>query len=142
MLTLHFARLLRRTMTDAERRLWKLLRAKQLGGYKFRRQAPIGKYIVDFVCFKEKLIIELDGGQHADQQQQDEARTRWLQSQGYRVIRFWNTEALASPEGVYQLVQEALTSHIVPLDPPPQSSPTRGEEQTSNSTLSNSEGRL
>jgi len=122
-------------MTDAERRLWRVLRGKQLAGYKFRRQAPIGKYIVDFVCFEKKLIVELDGGQHASQEQQDEIRTRWLQSQGYRVIRFWNNEALACTDGIFQLIQEALESDVVPPDPPPQSSPTRGEEQTSNSTL-------
>jgi very-short-patch-repair endonuclease len=77
------ARQLRRKATDAERLLWKHLRMRQLGAYKFRRQQPIGPYIVDFICFEQNLIIELDGGQHADQVQYDEARSVWLKERGY-----------------------------------------------------------
>jgi very-short-patch-repair endonuclease len=83
-----FARRLQKNMTDAERRLWSKLRSRQFDNCKFRRQAPVGKFIVDFVCFEKKIIIELDGGQHAEQQEQDSQRTDWLSSQGFQVVRF------------------------------------------------------
>ena len=85
-----FARQLRKTMTGAERLLWYELRAYRFDGRKFRRQASIGDDIVDFVCFEVKLIVELDGGQHASQVEKDDARTAWLVSQGFRIMRFWN----------------------------------------------------
>ena len=107
-MTVQFARDLRQQMTDAERRLWYLLRRKQLEGFRFRRQAPIGKYIADFVCFAECLIIEVDGGQHSDQQAYDEARTEWLESEGFRVLRFWNNDVLANQEGVLETILDAL----------------------------------
>ena len=104
------ARRLRRESTEAEKRLWNKLRARQLLGAKFRRQAPIGPYIVDFVCFERKLVIEIDGGQHAehDQRAYDEERTKWLKSQGFRVLRFWNNEVLGNLEGVLTRIAEVL----------------------------------
>ena len=77
------ARKLRQNATDAERALWQQVRAARLGGHKFRRQAPVGRYIVDFVCFEARLIVEVDGGQHAERQRQDAQRTAWLASQGF-----------------------------------------------------------
>ncbi|MET0049056.1 MAG: endonuclease domain-containing protein [Sedimenticola sp.] len=88
------ARELRRNQTDAEQLLWKSLKGRQLNGYKLRRQYPIHLYIVDFVCLSEKLIIELDGGQHTEQMDYDEKRTAFLESKGYSVVRFWNNEVL------------------------------------------------
>lgn len=98
------AKELRRNSTDAERVLWRQLRAHRLAGYKFRRQQPIGRYIVDLVCFEKCLIIELDGGQHAEQVTYDGERTTWLQSQGFRVLRFWNHEVLQNIEGVMEVI--------------------------------------
>jgi very-short-patch-repair endonuclease len=84
------------------------LRRKQLGGFRFRRQQPVGPYIVDFFCAKARLIIELDGGQHADREAQDAARTAWLEARGYRVLRVWNHETLSNTEGVLTMVLVAL----------------------------------
>ncbi|WP_075605012.1 endonuclease domain-containing protein, partial [Glaesserella parasuis] len=81
-------------MTDAEKLLWSKIRRKQLNGVKFCRQKIVGNYIVDFLSFDKKLIIELDGGQHADQVEYDKKRTAFLEQQGFTVIRFWNTEVL------------------------------------------------
>ena len=108
------ARRLRANPTEAERRLWALLRRRQLEGLRFRRQAPIGPYIVDFVCYSEKLVIEVDGGQHAVQVDRDTARTRWLESQGFRVLRFWNNDVLGNSEAVFESIRQAL-----PNTPPP-----------------------
>jgi very-short-patch-repair endonuclease len=116
-----FSRYLRRNMTDAERRLWRHLRHRQCAEARFRRQAPIGPYIVDFACFEHNLIVELDGGQHAERRE-DEARTAWLNSQGYRVMRFWNCEVFEDLEAILEAIGRALRD-----DPPPQPSPTRGE---------------
>src|SRR6266851_8530960 len=91
------ARKLRRTPTDAEIRLWSRLRRKQREGFRFRRQHPLGPFVVDFFCAAAKLIVEVDGEQHADD---DDARTHWLEARGYRVIRFWNNEVLANTDGV------------------------------------------
>ena len=101
------ARKLRQNATDAERALWQQLRAARLGGHKFRRQAPIGRYIVDFVCFEACLIVEVDGGQHVERRQQDAQRTAWLASQGFRVLRFWNTEVLGNMEVVKAVIARA-----------------------------------
>jgi very-short-patch-repair endonuclease len=104
------ARALRRASTEAEKRLWRALRVK-LPQFKWRRQMPIGPYFVDFACFAEKLIIELDGGQHADAAGYDEARSRMIEAQGYRVFRFWNNDILSNTEGVLErIVQELSTS--------------------------------
>jgi very-short-patch-repair endonuclease len=101
------ARKLRNQMTDAEKVVWYFLRSKQVGGLKFRRQEPIGSYIVDFVCFEVKLIIEVDGGQHAKEVlQRDMARDRWLRLQGFTVLRFWNNEALQNKEGVFEEIKK------------------------------------
>ena len=102
------ARELRKQSTDAESTLWNLLRNRQLTDYKFRRQAPIGKYIVDFLCFERNLVVELDGGQHQEQSDYDAERTRVLESKGYRVIRFWNNLVLEDTDAVLQAVLIAL----------------------------------
>ncbi len=96
-------------MSDAERRLWSALRAHRLEGYKFRRQHPVGPFILDFACVEHLLAIEADGGQHADSDA-DERRTFWLHTQGWRVIRFWNNEILTNVEGVTQAILEELRS--------------------------------
>jgi very-short-patch-repair endonuclease len=97
-------------MTDDERRLWAVLRRKQLAGYRFRRQHPMGPYVADFFCASAKLIVELDGGQHSedDQMQRDEMRTRWLASRGYRVLRIWNNELKQRPNDIVDMIVDAL----------------------------------
>ena len=84
------ARSLRRDMTDAEKSVWRILRLYQIDGHRFRRQVPLGRYIADFVCHDARLVIEIDGGQHQGSAPQEAERTRFLQDQGYRVLRFWN----------------------------------------------------
>lgn len=108
------ARQLRRQSTDAERRLWSFLRNRQLAGCKFRRQVPMGNYIVDFACFEKRLVVEIDGGQHQARVEYDNARTAWLQSAGFRVIRFWNNEVLSETDGVLQAILTALAGEIPP----------------------------
>jgi very-short-patch-repair endonuclease len=103
---------MRRRPTDAESALWKLLRNAGLLGAKFKRQQPIGEYIADFVCFESRVIVEVDGGQHT--QAADGARTAWLQSQGFTVIRFWNNEVLTNIEGVYESISRALRDNPSP----------------------------
>ncbi len=95
-------------MSEAEKHLWRCLRLRQMEGYKFRRQHPVGRYILDFVCLEAGLVIELDGGQHSEQQGYDEVRSEWLQQQGLRVIRFWNHEVLTNIEGVKAAIYQAL----------------------------------
>jgi very-short-patch-repair endonuclease len=116
------ARALRSNPTEAEKFLWRRLRYEQVDGFKFRRQAPIGGYIVDFVCFQARLVIELDGGQHAEQFERDAERTSWLESEGFSVLRFWNNEVFDNIEGVEERIRLALAqageSHPHP-DPPP-----------------------
>ncbi len=90
---------LRSNMTDAERRLWTALRRKQIAGHRFRRQMPLGPYIVDFFCPALRLIIEVDGGQRTDSPV-DEQRDLWMESQGFQVVRFWNNDVLQNLEGV------------------------------------------
>lgn len=112
------ARELRHAMTGTEQKLWYRLRNRQLSGCKFRRQHEIDHYIVDFVCTEAMLIVELDGGQHADQVNYDERRTKYLQAMGYRVLRFWNNDALVNIESVLEVILEALASptpHPSPL---------------------------
>ena len=101
-------RFLRQNATDAERVLWRRIRLRQLDGRRFRRQAPIGPFIVDFVCFDQKLVIELDGGQHAIQMEADNQRTLWLESQGFLVLRFWNGDVLRNTDGVLHMVRNAV----------------------------------
>jgi very-short-patch-repair endonuclease len=102
------ARTLRRHSTDAERVLWRHLRARQLTGVKFRRQQPLGPYVVDFVCLENRLVVEVDGGQHARQRQADAERDAWLTRQGYRVLRFWNNDVLREPAAVLQSIDRAV----------------------------------
>ena len=106
---LPLARTLRTNLTDAERLIWRHLRAGRFAGHKFKRQQPLGSYIVDFVCFEAMLIVELDGGQHADQVTEDAERSAWLESQGFRVLRFWNNDVLSNTEGVLERVLAALS---------------------------------
>ena len=101
------ARKLRKEPTPAERKLWAVLRNDQQG-VNFRRQHAIGKYIPDFVCIKKKLIIELDGSQHIEQADYDAERTKFLESQGYKVIRFWNRDVMNDINGVIRNIQFAL----------------------------------
>ena len=116
----NFARKLRTNPTDTESLLWRYLRAGRVDGYKFKRQQPLGGYIVDFVCFESRLIIELDGGQHADQAEADKIRDQWLNGQGFQVVRFWNNEVMTNLEGVLQCIHAALSPS------PRLSVPTRG----------------
>jgi very-short-patch-repair endonuclease len=99
---LDFARQLRNLQTDCEQRLWSYLRARRLFGLKFRRQQPIGSYVVDFFCAEKRLIVGLDGGQHQDRAGYDGARDAWLKSEGYTVLRYWNNEVLVNFEGVLE----------------------------------------
>lgn len=103
------ARELRRNPTDAEKLLWRHLRNRQLNGYKFKRQVPINNYIVDFVCESAKLIIELDGGQHADQIAYDRKRSNFLESMNFKVIRFWNNDVLQNIDGVLSTLTLTLS---------------------------------
>ena len=119
------ARNLRKNQTEAEKLLWSSLRNRQIAGCKFRRQWPIGPYIVDFACLSRKLLIELDGGQHSEAIAYDEARTKFLEAQGYRVIRFWNNEMLTEPTAVLQRIYEELMQGADL--PSPQPSPHGGE---------------
>ena len=108
----NFARNLRKKSTDCERRLWYFLRNRQLVGFKFNRQYVIGSYIADFVCREKKLIVELDGGQHAEQIEYDRERTRKLKDNGFRVLRFWDDDMLKNKEEVLQVIyQELLNDH-------------------------------
>lgn len=111
------SRQLRKTPTDAESLLWQHLRLRQMNNFKFRRQHPIGKYIVDFICLDAKLIIELDGGQHADEQHlaADLERSTWLEKQGFKILRFWNHEVLID----LSIVKEAIWNALKIDSPPP-----------------------
>ena len=102
------ARAMRRAPTDAERALWRLLRDRRFSGYKFRRQTPLGPFIVDFLCFEARLIVEADGGQHADNSD-DRIRDAWLSARGFRVRRFWNVDILRQPTMVADMLWPDLT---------------------------------
>lgn len=106
---LEFAKNLRKNSTDTEKYLWKYLRGRQLEGFKFRRQQPIGKYIVDFINLERKIIIEVDGGQHLENKK-DKLRDRWLEEQGYEVLRFWDNEVFNNIEGALGVIREKLLS--------------------------------
>ena len=105
------ARRLRREQTDAEYRLWNRLRGRELAGYKFVRQVPLGPYVVDFLCRKASLAVELDGEQHADNAK-DHARTAFLNAHGYSVLRFWNHEVLREQEAVLDAILAVLDNRI------------------------------
>jgi very-short-patch-repair endonuclease len=98
---------MRHEPTPAERVLWRMLRGGQLGGFKFRRQVPLGAYIADFACLYPRTIIECDGGQHADSSY-DKARDVWFRAQGFQVIRFWNNEIVDDPEAVAETISRTL----------------------------------
>jgi very-short-patch-repair endonuclease len=107
------ARTLRQNMTEAERRVWQILRSHRMTGYQFRRQVPIGRYIADFVCPTlcargARLIVEIDGGQHDRSSPREAERSGFLQNQGYRILRFWNNEVLANIDGVHETIAEEL----------------------------------
>ena len=104
------ARRLRREETEAERFLWARLRARQLSGAKFRRQCTIGPFIADFCCLEHRLIVELDGGQHASEVKKDEARTDFLRKQGYEVLRIWDHEVFRETELVLQRIADSLAA--------------------------------
>jgi len=113
------AHALRKNPTEVEKLLWYRLRMWQIDGYKFRRQQPIGNYIADFVCFEKRLIVELDGGQHAVQSGYDAERDGWLRAEGFTVLRFWNNDVLKNLNGVTEKIFEALKSSPF-LNPSPQ----------------------
>ena len=102
------ARGLRKQSTDSERTLWRLLRNRELNGYKFRRQTPIGPYIVDFVCFEQKLVVEIDGGHHEARSNYDHERTGCLELRGFRVLRFWNNQVSQKRGSVSEAILVAL----------------------------------
>jgi very-short-patch-repair endonuclease len=102
------AQRLRREPTEVEKVLWRHLRDRRLGGFKFRRQVPIGRFVVDFYCEGARLIVEADGGQHAWRAAEDAVRTAFLESQGVQVLRFWNNEVMSNTEAVLQVILDAL----------------------------------
>ena len=104
------SRELRQNATEAERKLWQAIRSRQLSGVRFNRQFPVGQFICDFVSRKYRLIIEIDGGQHALAKDYDSRRTRFLEAQGYTVIRFWNNEVLDNLDGVLTRIENALAN--------------------------------
>jgi very-short-patch-repair endonuclease len=118
---------MRRDPTDAERKMWRLLRGRRLDGLKFKRQAPIGRFIVDFVCPEHRLIIELDGAQHgyASAIARDADRTAQLEAMGYVVLRFWNRDVLKNTDGVLTMILDQL-HRLEPPHPDPLPSGERG----------------
>ena len=108
------AKSLRTNQTDAEARLWYHLRAHRFLDLKFKRQKPVGRYIVDFVCWEQRLIVELDGGQHAEQMTYDQQRDAWLRSEGYTVLRFWNDDVMQQLEGVLERIRSAVAREPSP----------------------------
>jgi len=120
------ARHLRHVLTDAEQKLWQLLRSRQLAGAKFRRQVPIGPWVVDFVSFEQMLVIEADGSQHTDSAR-DQTRDADLRNRGFRTLRFWNTDILGNADGVLEQIMETIEHSPSPRGLRPRLSPTRGE---------------
>jgi len=122
------ARDLRNNATDAERRLWRVLRGRQLGGFRFRRQFPIAGFIADFACPEARLIIEVDGEQHFENANYDASRSDALAARGYRVVRYWNNDVMSKTEGVLADIQSKLSEqNLTPSQPPP-SAARKGEE--------------
>jgi len=117
-------------MTEAERRLWQILRSHQNDGYKFRRQVPISRYIADFTCHEARLIVEIDGGQHDRSSPQEAERSAFLQNEGYRILRFWNNEVLENLDGVHATITAEL-DRITPT----QTLPIKGEGFSRRTTL-------
>ena len=108
-MTIKRARALRKRMTDAERLLWRHLRNRELGGWKFRRQYPVGPFFVDFICLEKNIVIEVDGGQYDENKQLDLQRSAYLNRMGYRVLRFWNNEVLQETEAVLSSIFAKLS---------------------------------
>ncbi|RJQ23275.1 MAG: endonuclease domain-containing protein [Nitrospiraceae bacterium] len=111
------ARTLRKRLTRAEQLIWNNLRLKQIEGFKFRRQQPIGNYIVDFVCFSNRLIIEIDGGQHSENEN-DTKRDKYFAQRGFRVLRFWNNEVFLNTRGVLEVIRMNCIETPSPSPPP------------------------
>ena len=109
-MTTSLAKRLSKNSTDAERALWRILRSRQLSGHKFRRQQPLGPFIVDFVCLAARIVVEIDGGQHNEEEDiaYDQRRSQWLEKAGFRVMRFWNHEVLNELESVSDAISNAL----------------------------------
>ena len=126
-LSLTQAKKLRSNMTDAERRLWYRLRAHRFDGHKFKRQIPVGPYVLDFACLGRKVVIEVDGGQHADSQS-DIPRDSYLRDQGFQVLRFWNNDVLKNTDAVLEVILSALATAPSPgaLRAPPSPQGERG----------------
>ncbi|MFA7404566.1 MAG: DUF559 domain-containing protein [Pelobacteraceae bacterium] len=118
---LEAARALRKSMTDAEQLMWHCLRQKQLGGFRFRRQHPFERFVLDFYCCEAKLAVELDGGQHNESETivRDTERTAFLEQHGIQVIRFWNNEVFQNLEGVLQSVYDAVLQRVGRGESPP-----------------------
>jgi very-short-patch-repair endonuclease len=110
------AKNLRKRSTNAERHLWKHIRTKQIEGLKFRRQEPIGRYIVDFVCYEKGVVVEVDGGQHSEEV--DAERDEWLRTQGFEVLHFWNHDVLLNIEGVVETILKNCTQRSPSPTPP------------------------
>jgi very-short-patch-repair endonuclease len=111
--TPEIARRLRRAMTDAERKLWRALRDRQIDKAKFRRQVPIGPYVADFLCFETRIVVEVDGGQHAESTR-DRVRDRWFADNGFRVLRFWNNDVHSNVHGVLDTISEHVRRGAAP----------------------------
>lgn len=122
------AKRLRKNLTDAESKLWRHIRLRQVGGFKFRRQHPVGPYILDFACVEKLLAVEVDGGQHGEYVDYDFRRSAYLETHGYKVLRFWNSDVLKNIEAVKEVIFAALCGDGLP---PPSSSPWKGEERVS-----------
>ena len=108
----HLARSLRKNSTEAEKLLWHRVRNRQIENVKFRRQQPIGRYIVDFVSFEKRIVVELDGGQHATtiNREKDKTRDAWLSKEGYEVLRFWDNEVFENLEGILEVIRARILS--------------------------------
>jgi very-short-patch-repair endonuclease len=126
------AKTLRKNQTEAEQRLWYFLRAHRFMGLKFRRQVPIGNYIVDFVCHDHKLIVEADGGQHAEELAYDRKRDEWLLEQGFKVIRFWNDQILRETDAVLEQIRLSVAASLSPAP-----LPLAGEGKRNGNTVEN-----
>ncbi|MGH8653168.1 MAG: endonuclease domain-containing protein, partial [Gammaproteobacteria bacterium] len=105
-------------MSDAEKRLWERLRKRQVGAYRFRRQHPLGRYIVDFVCLEARLVVEVDGGQPVERVGHEQKRSAWLGKHRFRVLRFWNHEVMNQTEAVMTVISEALHGSVQPPSSP------------------------
>jgi adenine-specific DNA-methyltransferase len=114
------AKTLRKNLTDAEKWLWQRLRNRELAGWKFRRRHPIGRFVVDFVCIEKRIVVEIEGGQHAENLEPDAKRSEYLKEKGYQVFRFWNDDVLQQGESVLNVILSFLEedSSSPPPSPP------------------------